>query len=401
MDFFIARQPIFSVHRKLYAYELLYRGYTDYTLADVSGNKATSSLLTSVFLTEGIGAISKSKPCFINFTTDLLLKKVAYSFPRNQIVVEILEDVEPTSEIIEVVAGLKTAGYTIALDDFVLEHKLEPLIALADIIKIDVRLTPLDTIIKTLHYLSRFNVKLLAEKVETNEEFERANKLGFKYFQGYFFNKPEKIRIKELSSAKITMFSLLAEVGKKATTLDRLYSIISRDLAISYKLLRFLNSAYFYRLEKVKNVKHAIAYLGEKELRRFLILVIVSELATEKPTELVRQALVRAKFSELLAQRSILAEYDLEVFMVGMFSFMDTMLDTEMTAVMDKLPVTDAVKDALVHHTGMLAPFLDAIVAYERKQQQLFVDIIEELNIASSVTPQLYLDAVKYSNGMV
>lgn len=401
MDFFIARQPIFSVHRKLYAYELLYRGYTDYTLGDVSGNRATSSLLTSVFLTEGVGAISKTKPCFINFTTDLLLKKVAYSFPRNQIVVEILEDVEPTSEIIEAVAGLKTAGYTVALDDFVLERKLEPLIALADIIKIDVRLTPLDEIVKTLHYLSRFKVKLLAEKVETNEEFERANKLGFKYFQGYFFNKPEKIRIKELSSAKITMFSLLAEVGKKATTLDRLHSIISRDLAISYKLLRFLNSAYFYRLEKVKNVKHAIAYLGEKELRRFLLLVIVSELATEKPTELVRQALVRAKFSELLAQRSILAEYDLEVFMVGMFSFMDTMLDTEMRAVMDKLPVTDAVKDALVHHTGMFAPFVDAIIAYERKQQQLFVAIIEELNIDSTVTPQLYLDAVKYSNGMV
>lgn len=401
MDFFIARQPIFSVHRKLYAYELLYRGYTDYTLADVSGNKATSSLLTSVFLTEGIGAVSKSKPCFINFTKDLLLKKIAYSFPRNQVVVEILEDVEPTREIVEAVAGLKNAGYTIALDDFVLDCRLEPLIALADIIKIDVRLTPFDSIVKTLHYLSRFNVKLLAEKVETNEEFERANKLGFKYFQGYFFNKPEKIRIKELSSAKITLFSLLAEVGKKATTLDRLHSIISRDLAISYKLLRFLNSAYFYRLEKVKNVKHAIAYLGEKELRRFLILVIVSELATEKPTELVRQALVRAKFSELLAQHSILAEYDLEVFMVGMFSFMDTMLDTEMNTVMDKLPVTDAVKDALVHRTGMFAPFVDAIVAYERKQRQRFVDIIEELNIDSTVTPTLYLDAIKYSNGMV
>ena len=205
MDFFIARQPILTVHKKLHAYELLYRGYKDNTLADVSGNKATSSLLSSVFLTEGFGVISNSKPCFINFTEELLLKKIAYSFPKNQIVIEILEDVQPTPAVLEEVASLKSAGYSIALDDFVFEKGLEPLVALADIVKIDVRLTPLPTILKTLRYLSRFKVKLLAEKVETNDEFEKANKLGFHYYQGYFFNKPEKVRIKELTSLKITL----------------------------------------------------------------------------------------------------------------------------------------------------------------------------------------------------
>lgn len=401
MDFFIARQPILTVHKKLFAYELLYRGYKDNTLAEVSGNKATTSVLSSAFLTEGIGLISNSKPCFVNFTEELLLKKIAYSFPKNQIVIEILENVQPSNGVVEEVASLKAAGYTIALDDFVLESGMESFIALADIIKIDVRLTPLDSILKTLRSLSRFNLKLLAEKVETKEEFEKANKLGFHYFQGYFFNKPEKVVIKELTSMKVTLFSLLAEIGKKKTTLERLHRIISQDLAISYKLLRFLNSAYFYRLEKVKSVKHAIAYLGEKELRRFLILVIVSELAMEKPAELVRQSLLRAKFCELLAKRSMFAEYDLEVFMVGMFSFMDAMLDIEMGAVMEKLPVSDEVKDALVHRTGILAPFLEAVIAYERSQQQLFLTLLEELNIDSEPVAELYLKAVKYSNGMI
>ncbi len=401
MDFYIARQPIFNVHKKLHAYELLYRGYANNTLAEVSGDRATTSLLSSVFLTEGIGVISGKKPCFINFTEELLLNKTAYSFPKSQIIIEVVEDVNPIGAVIEAIANLKAGGYTIALDDFVFQKKMEPFVALADIIKIDVRLTPLDTIVKTLRFLSDYKVKLLAEKVETLEEFEKANKLGFHYYQGYFFSKPQKILVKELASVKITLFSLLAEVSKKATTLEHLHRIISQDLAISYKLLRFLNSAYFYRLEKVKSVKHAIAYLGEKELRRFIILVIVSELATEKPTELVRLSLVRAKFCELLAKRSLLAEYDLEVFMVGMFSFMDTMLDAEMKDVMDKLPVTDAVKDALVGRSGMLAPFLDAVIAYERKQDKAFLQCMEELHVDTACIPGIYLEAVKYSNGVV
>lgn len=401
MDFFIARQPILNVHKKIYGYELLYRGYKDYTLVDVSGDRATTSLLTSVFLTEGISAISNSRPCFINFTEELLLKKIAYSFPKDQIVVEILENVKPSNEIIEAVTNLKSAGYTIALDDFIHDKKMEPLVSLADIIKIDVRLTPIDSILKTIRFLSRYKVKLLAEKVENNDEFERASKLGFQYYQGYFFNKPERLTIKEVTSVKVTLFNLLGEISKKKTTLERLHRIISQDLAISYKLLRFLNSAYFYRLEKVKNVKHAIAYIGEKELRRFLILVIVSELAMDKPSELVRQSLLRAKFCELLARKSMLAEYDLEVFMVGMLSFLDAMLSIKMSAVMEKLPVTDEIKDALVHGTGMFAPFLDGVVAYERKQTDRFLEVLAELHIDSEHIPELYLEAVKYSNGMV
>jgi len=400
MDIYIARQPIFTEHRKLYAYELLYRGTKETTLTSVDGERATTSLLSSAFLTEGIDIVSGLRPCFINFTEDLLTKKIPLSFPKSKIVVEVLEDVRPTKEVVEACRILTNQGYTLALDDFIYHKDLEPLIELASIIKIDFRLTPVDTIHKTLYHLRRFKPKLLAEKVETIEEFTHAVKLGFSYFQGYFFSRPENIRIKELTAAKINMFRLLAEVSLKTTTLERLHKIISVDIAISYKLLRFLNSAYFYRLEKLKTVKHAIAYLGEKELRRFILLVLISELASDKPDELVRMALVRAKFCEQLGEKSSFSYDTSELFLLGMFSFIDVMLETPMDQVMKKLPFSSILKEALTDRSGTYAVFLDIMHSYERKQLRQLEPLFQEIGVDDNLASELYLQSLTYANGL-
>lgn len=401
MEQYIARQPILNAHQKLFAYELLYRGAHDYTLSNVSGNRATTNLLSSAFLTKDIEEISSHRPCFINFTQELIEKKIPSSFPESLLVIEILEDVKPTERVLSVCRDLKARGYRIALDDFIFDRKLIPLVELAHIIKIDVRLTPLDTILETINKLSSYNVKLLAEKVETRKEFDLALKLGFSYFQGYYFSKPERIGIEELSSAKINMLRLLSEVSKKTTTLNKLHDIISADIAISYKLLRFLNSAYFYRLQKVKTVRHAIAYLGEKELRRFLMLVIISEFSSDKPDELVRLVLVRAKLCELLGEASTHASYSAELFMMGLFSALDTMLSTPMDQVMEKLPISDHIKSALLKGTGMCAPFLQVAIAFERDQQSKIGKQCTALGISSEDIHGCYLTAVKYANGLV
>ena len=401
MDQYIARQPILNVHKRLHGYELLYLGAHDDTLAQVSGNRATASLLSSTFLTRGIDEISGMRPCFINFTQDLLERNLPAAFPKNQIVVEILENVEPTPKLISVCKSLKDDGYTIALDDFVYNRKLEPLLECAQIVKIDVRLTPLSTITRTLNRLKNHNIKLLAEKVETVQDFEMANKLGFSYFQGYFFSKPERIEIRELSSVKINLLRLLAEVTRKETTMEKLREIISVDIAISYKLMRFLNSAYFYRLQEVKTVKHAIAYLGERELRRFVLLVVVSELASEHPGELTRLALVRAKFCELLGTASPYGTSSDELFVMGLFSLLDTMLGSPMDKVMDRLPIGRHVKDALIQQSGALAGFLKIAVAFERNQQKKIIHLIKELRINTENIGESYLAAVKYANGLL
>ena len=195
METIIARQPIFNSERSLFAYELLYRGTKQMSLENVGGNRATTSLLTSSFLTEGLEKISSNKPCFINFTEELLLQDIAENFPKNLIIIEILEDVPPSSEIIAACTNLKHHGYFLALDDFVYKKNLIPLIELADIIKFDFRLTPINLIAKALEHLSLYDIEFLAEKVETYREFEQALNLGFSYFQGYFFARPELMKI--------------------------------------------------------------------------------------------------------------------------------------------------------------------------------------------------------------
>lgn len=404
MDILIARQPILTGNQRLFAYELLFRGTEGHDHSNLDGDRATTSLLSATFLTEGIDRISKYKPCFINFTTQLLEKNLPASFPKDKVVVEILEHVEPTAKVIAVCRELSRQGYTLALDDFVYERRLAPLIELADIIKVDLIATPLDTIHKTMYQLSRYpKIKFLAEKVETRVEFEQALKMGFTYFQGYFFSKPEVMQIKELTAARINLLHLLAEISSRATTVTRLGEIIGHDVAISYKLLRFINSAWFYRLEKIESIRHAITYLGEKELRRFLLLMILAEMATGKPQELVRLALVRARFCELLGgagDRPLGPDHCNDLFILGLFSLLDAMLDTTMESLMKELPIHDSIKMALVDHQGILTPYLDAVLAYEKKAAQECILALTEIEVPPKAVYELYLQALEFERAI-
>ena len=400
MDIFVARQPILNVHKRLFAYELLYRG-TDDEGRLASGESATASLLSATFLTEGLDVISGSRLCFINFTKDLLLRGIPTTFPSSKIIVEILEDVPPTAEILKACQTLRKKGYTIALDDFVYHKTLEPLVALADIVKIDFRISSEDEIRRALHNLARFPVKFLAEKVETYAEFDLANKLGFKYFQGYFFSRPEVFRIHELESVKTSLIALLAELTKKSTTVEQLELIISKDVALSYKLLKYINSSYFYRMNSIESVRHAIVYLGEKEIRRFIILVIISEIATDKPGELVKLAIVRARFCELLAESCEYRNMSTEIFLLGLLSLLDAMLDVKMGAVINQLPLGRVLKNALIDRTGPMVPFLNAAIAFEQHDREACITALDELGVDTNLVQKMYLDSLAFAEGLM
>lgn len=399
MEQCIARQPILNVHKKLYGYELLYRGTPGRLLGQVSGEQATASLLSSAFLAGDIEVISNKRLCFINFTQDLLENDLPFNFPKEKIVVEVLEDVEPTPKVLSVCRALKSHGYTLALDDFVYDRKFEPLLELVKIIKIDIRLTPLNTLVRTLNLLKRHPVKLLAERVETAEEFALANHMGFSYFQGYFFSKPERIGITEIPSIKINLLRLLAEVTKKDIEIERLRDIITTDVAITYKLLRFLNSAYFYLLQEIKSVRHAVALLGETELRRFVMMVIVSELASDKPDELVRLVLVRSKFCELLGYATNRPENEcVDLYMTGLFSLLDTMLNCPMSELLEKLAIKTLIKDALLGTENVYFQFLRLAEAFERNQATVCKNIQDQLSLADDQLQSCYLEAIKFAN---
>ncbi|RPH37668.1 MAG: HDOD domain-containing protein [Desulfobulbaceae bacterium] len=398
MEIFVARQPILNEHKRLFAYELLYRGTDDGRLA--SGEKMTASLLSATFLTEGLDVISGSKPCFVNFTKDLLLRGIPSSFPSRKVVVEILEDIPPTAEILKVCHALRAEGYTIALDDFVYDKSLESMVALADIIKIDFRISSEDEIRRTLRRLAHYPVKFLAEKVESYEEFEFATKLGFKYFQGYFFARPEVFRVHELESFKASLIALLAEVTKKSTTAERLEQIISKDAALSYKLLKYINSSYFYRISAIESVRHAIVFLGEKEIKRFILLVIISEIATDKPSELIKLAIVRARFCELLAESCDYRRMSAEIFLLGLLSLLDAMLDVEMGKVIDQLPLGNVLKNALSSRTGPMAPFLDAVIAFEQHDREACISALDELGVDKSLVQKMYIDSLAFGDAL-
>ncbi|MBC8317741.1 MAG: HDOD domain-containing protein [Desulfobulbaceae bacterium] len=337
----------------------------------------------------------------INFTQDLLEKKAPLSFPKTKIVIEVLEDVEPTKEVIAACREFRKAGYILALDDFVFAKKFEPLIKLAHIIKIDFRATPIDEIQKVLYRLRPYNLKFLAEKVETHEEFNLAVKLGFTYFQGFFFGKPEVMQIKDIASAKINLINLLAEVSKKSTSVKQLEKIISSDVGMSYKLLRYINSAYFYLISKIESIKHAIVYLGEEGIRRFVMLVIISEIASDKPDELLRLAVVRAKFCELLAENSSLDTHPSEMFILGLFSLIDAMLDTQMAQLMEKLPINPHIKDALTQQKGPLAPFLQTVITYEKNCEEGCQELLHKLGVNSADVYKMYMEAVEYADNIL
>lgn len=398
METIIARQPIFNQKKQVFAYELLYRGSEEMSLDNIGGERATSSLLTSSFLTEGIDLISGNKPCFINFTEDLLLENVAATFPQTNIVIEILEDVNPTPEIVNACKQLKKAGYTLALDDFIFDKKFYPLVELADIIKFDFRLTPVEEIELALKNLASYKLVYLAEKVETNEEFEKALAMGFTYFQGYFFAKPEVMRIKEVATPKVNLLLLISEISKKETSPEKMVEIIATDVSLSYKLLRYLNSSYFSLVNDIESISHAVSYLGEEEIQRFVTLVAISEIASDKPLELVRLASVRAKFCEELGDKNPQRHNINELFMLGLFSLLHTMFNMTMEEVLGKIPLSDNLRSALIQRSGPLSIFLETAIAYEKGDTDTVVTCATRLNIETHELYPIYLSAIRFGD---
>jgi c-di-GMP-related signal transduction protein len=400
MDAFVARQPIFDRKKALFAYELLFRDGLSNFVPDIDGDVATSSLLSSSFFTIGIERITGGRKAFINFTENLIIQEVPLLFPRETTVVEVLEDVRPLKNVLLALKKMSANGYCLALDDFVFQDDLQPMIQLSDVIKIDFRQTSIVEIRKLLDSAHLKNKKLLAEKVETNSEFNQASEMGFEYFQGYFFCKPEIIKGREISSSNISLLRILAEVNKPDFCFDNIEKMVSTDLSVSYKLLRYINSAFFKRRNEITSMKQALIYLGENELRRFISLITLSKIGADKPSELIRNACIRARFCELLGGASGCAETPDSLFTLGLFSNIDAILDQPMTEIMNRLPLSEKIISALIDNTGELATYLELTKNYEKGEWSQIPSLAAALCILEEVIPPFYLEACNWSNAL-
>lgn len=398
MYFYAARQPILDRNKELYAYELLFRDGLENAFPDIDGDEATSRMIEGSQFSFGLDDFLGDKPGFINFTLDTLTKKYPSMLPKEQVVVEILETVQPGKRLLAECQQLKSSGYTLALDDYIHQPVWRHFYPYIDIIKVDFRDTSTDIINEIKLAIVDFpHIKLLAEKVETNEEFQIALDLGFSYFQGYFFSKPEMMQSKALSPAQMTLAELLYETSKADIDLAKVTQVFERDVNLSYKLLRYSNSAVFKRRAEIETIKQALVVLGQAELKKFLSLLFTAQISSDKPAELMRMSMTRARFAEGLA--AIHGKTDTsKAFLTGLMSLMDAILDEPIDVVMSKLPLAKEIKAALTEKSGVLAQYMELIHYYEAAQWKKANEVIESLQITKDKVPDAYHTAVQWAN---
>ena len=396
MDVFVARQPIFDREKNLFAYELLFRTGESNAFPDVDGDEATTSLLTTSFFTMGIESITGGKLAFVNFTEKHVLNGTPHLFPKEMLMVEILEDIDPHKKIIAACEKLKEDGYLLALDDFIYNKSFDELIELSDIVKIDFRLTSMEKIDEMVQILHKKNCRLLAEKIETYEEYEKALAQGFELFQGYFFSKPEVLKEKDLSAAQITMLQLLSKVSTEEFDIDELEKVVHQDVSISYKLISYLNSAHFSRVQPISSIRQAISYLGEKGFKLFVSLIVTGNLSPEKPLELMRLSIIRAKFLELAAQEN--GKNSDEYFLLGLFSCIDAMLDKDIKMILEKMPLSDRISEALVENKGEMYPYLRLIETYESGNWVAFQYALKRTGLTEGNISAFYMEALQWAD---
>jgi len=397
MEVLLARQPIFDKNQNVFAYELLYRsGAGNYYDCD-DGDKATLEVITSSLLLIGFEKLTRNKKAFINFTKNLLESDVATYLPKETAVIEILENVEPDTTTIQACRKLKDMGFVLALDDFLYNEKYKPLIDLAEFIKVDFLTTDLSSRKKIINTIGKHK-KFLAEKVETYDEFTQAREMGYTYFQGYFFSKPMIVKSKDIPSYKMNYFQLMRTVNKPEFDLDSVEKLIRNDVALSYKLLTFINSAVFYLKSEIRSIKHALTLLGRKGTVKWISLIALKMIGEDKPSELIITALCRATFCELLSAKIGFKDRSSEFFLLGMFSLIDAFLDQPLENILPDLPISEESKEALLGHDSPYRDPYDLMIAYEKGDWDCFHNLAVKLNLDEKEVVNFYINSMDMAN---
>ncbi|WP_301110127.1 EAL and HDOD domain-containing protein [Sporosarcina sp.] len=404
---FIGRQPILERQGNIYAYELLYRNSEENFFPDINPEQATISLLVNTFLSVGIDQVTNGVPSFINFSGELLAQDLFMSLNPNQVVIEILEDVEITPALLRRLENFKEAGFTIALDDFVLQNQYiqhPQLFELIDIIKVDFMNTSKAERDAIKIFLKKYPaIILLAEKVETEADYQLALNSGYDLFQGYFFAKPEIIKSAEVPSNTLIHMQILEYFQKDAPSISDLSEVIMRDVSISYKLLRFINSYGFEIPRQISSIKQAIVLIGLDETKKWLQVLMLHDLARDansgRVSALVELSLRRARAFELLAKYKRKPNKD-EYFLTGMFSLIDAVMSMKWEDILPLLSLSDVIIDTLNGRTTEMTPYLELIVAVERFDWEKVGRLSEELRIPKRKLGEIFLQAMRWSQGI-
>ena len=367
-EIFLGRQPILDRDQRVVAFELLFRSGRTQAAGVTDDMQATASVIQHAFSEMGAQAVLGPHLGFINVNAEMLLSDLVEILPREQVVLELLETVTVTDAVVERCRALKQMGYRIALDDFVFDESYRPLLALADIVKIDLMQHTDDALRALVGQLRQWPVKLLAEKIDSHEQADFCRALGFELFQGYYFAKPAVLSVKRANPAQLALLELLDLVLADADTAE-IERVFKQNANLTYNLLRLVNSAGGGAVRKIETVSQALMLLGRKQLQRWLqLLVFTLQEGTPYPSPLLLMAAARGRMMELLAQRrgGDAALRD-QAFMAGIFSLIENVIGKPLAEILQDLNLGDTMNAALLRREGTLGTLLDLVESVEQQ----------------------------------
>ncbi|MCX2760587.1 EAL domain-containing protein [Vibrio sp. Sgm 22] len=396
---YVARQPILNRNKNTLGYELLFRdGERNAYPAHIESNRATYRLIVENFLSVGLNPSIPSSRCFINFPYQSLIRRLPLSLPKDKVVVEILETCQPTDELLEAVKDLYQAGYMIALDDFTSTPEWERFLRYTHIVKLDIMQMGLDEACDLVRAHQGKKFSFLAERVETEQEYQQAKEAGFKFFQGYFFSKPEIIKTKYISPEQVIAMELFQEVCKPDVDFQRVESIVAKDVALSYKLLRFVNTMS-PRLEvTISSFRQALVYLGQEKLKMFVSLAVASYVSDKKPKELYGLSLQRAQFCQRMSRYQAFEGHTEQAFMIGLFSLLDALLDLSLENLVEQLPLCKSIKVALLRREGPYGTLLALEESFEHADWQQIDEHCADLGLSVDQVKTELTEARRWSH---
>jgi len=389
---FVGRQQIYDRELNVIAYELLFRTGSENRATVVDGEVATSQLLINAVVEIGLENLVFGRPAFVNFSKNFIVGSCEIPFDPESLVIEVLETVDPDRHVVEALVGLRDRGFTIALDDYVDSDIRQELLGLADIVKVDLRGYDPTRLANDVRALKRFPLKLLAEKVETTEEFEKCKALGFDYFQGYFLSRPQIVDGKTLANNQLSILQLLVKLRDPKVSFDEIVDLIKQDVSLSLKLLRYVNSLAHGVRRQIDSVRQAAIRLGLQKICQIVTLIAMSGIA-DKPRPLLETALVRARMCEILGGR-IRPESAEICFTVGLFSCLDAFLDRPLPEILKDLPITPEIREALLSRHGPMGRMLTTVLAFEQGDW----DTVRQFGVDDATVQTAYLNAVSWGN---
>jgi EAL and modified HD-GYP domain-containing signal transduction protein len=392
---YVARQPICDREEKVFAYELLFRDGLENAFRNGGDQDEASRATLDRSLLMGLDVLCDGRRAFVNCTRDTLIKGLVTLLPSTLTVVEVLENVPADADVVAACLSLKDAGYMIALDDYVTDDPREALAEIADIIKVEMQLT---TEAQQTAMIKRFaprHTRMLAEKIESRADFVRAREQGFVYFQGYFFRRPETLNTRDMPANSMHYLRMLQEVSRPELDIAELERLIKLEASVCYRLLRYLNSAMFGFKNEVHSVRHALSMMGDREARRWVRLVAAVGAGQQKPSDLVLSALVRGRFVEALGPRVEHGESDL--FLLGLLSLIDAMLEMPMEEVLEKVPLDRETKAVLMGQPSMLRPVYQLMLAHESGEWEAAAQLSESLHLNSEEVAGYYWQAQQWA----